>query len=189
MATAVGFHTCTGPRGEVTFWPDGACSLKDGVYRSIRGAVVVPPSNMPRAAVGFDSAGSVAARKPARATEDEDALTIARLLLPIVLKMVKEEKPEGVDDMESEQEQFDSAEGAETDLSPFHAQSQAWFARARQLWANVAKRNMNVSQFAGNTGRYPSATAVATRAAKAADSVKTNAGAARQHSAFERFGV
>jgi hypothetical protein len=60
---------------------------------------------------------------------------------------------------------------------------------AKDFWKKSATRNRQRSQFAGSTGRYPSATATDEHTSKPSkhDLVAANAKAARQTSMFKRF--
>jgi hypothetical protein len=182
-------HLSTGIDGQRSVWPEQAVSRdSNGIFRDFKGRRV--------AGVGMDSA-TRQAHLVAKSTKvvdnesekaaDAQAMKVIKSLLPRLLKMLRAEtvEAEGTDDTESENADLFGGENPEAaDEAPIHARATNWYRKAREYWQGVSTKNRQQSQFAGGTGRYPSATAVAP---KTADAIAANAKAARQTSAFTRF--
>ncbi len=96
------------------------------------------------------------------------------------------------DDAEGEQQQYGEPEGNdEEERMTIADRIAASYRAAKGFWKKSATRSRQRSQFAGSTGRYPSATATDDNGSKPNaskhDLVAANAKAAKQTSGFARF--
>ena len=205
MATA--FHIATGLDGKPSIWPAAAISKDvNGVFRDIRGRVVGRGNK--RTAIGKDAAstnpvvgslewfkwaseseiGAFFEKRLAKAADEQVQELFPAICLQMAIDNAEEEQAvrEGASTEEDEYEEASADDEEEITIADRLAAS---YKSAKDYWQRVNRRLRQRSQFAGSTGRYPTATdGNNSKPAKRVDLIAANAKAAKQYSGFARSG-